>query len=359
MRTSMLILCAIIMTMATTGSVVSAQPADSPPATQPDKPPLKPEELQQLLAPIALYPDSLVSQMLMASTYPLEIVEADRWAKENKALKDDALATELEKQTWDPSVKSLVNFPDQLSLMSDKLDVTMKIGDAFIDQQQDVLNTIQTLRAKAKASGNLKSNDQLKVDEQPAPAPAAAAPTASNSTVVNVQAAPAPTVAPPPQIITIESSSPQIVYVPTYNPTVVYGAWPYPAYPPYPYYPPRPPGYVATAAISFGVGVACGAAWGYAWGNCNWGHSNININVNQNVNFNRNINRSSYQANYNRSNTNFHGSSGSWQHDPVHREGVPYRDQRSARNTVARTLRARPPRHANNTVAMPMPAART
>ena len=236
MRTSAFLLCAMI-TIAATVPAAHAQPADAaPPATQPDKPPLTADELQQLFAPIALYPDSLLTQMLMASTYPLEIVEADRWVKANKDLKGNALATELEKQTWDPSVKSLVNFPDQLSVMSDKLDITMKIGDAFIDQQQDVMNTIQVLRNKANASGNLKNNDQQKVSVAPAPAPtASAAHNASNTTVVNVQAAPA--VAPPPQVITIESPSPTVVYVPTYQPTVVYGAWPYP--PPPPYYPPH------------------------------------------------------------------------------------------------------------------------
>src|SRR5205085_12634119 len=118
----------------------AAKPAAAPPAvggaptTEPaDKPPLKKEELEQLMAPIALYPDSLLTQMLMASTYPLEIVQADRWAKAHKDLKGDALAKELEKQPWDPSVRSLINFPDVLSMMSEKLDLTIKIGDAFIE----------------------------------------------------------------------------------------------------------------------------------------------------------------------------------------------------------------------------------
>src|SRR5262249_50703792 len=162
-------------------------------------------------APIALYPDSLLTQMLMASTYPLEIVEADRWVKANKSLQGDALGKELEKQTWDASVKSLVQFPDQLAVMSQGLDTTIKIGDAFLDEQKDVRTTIKTLRSKAQASGNLKSNAQKKISSEPAPPPAA---NATNSTVVNVQApAPAATVPPPPQIITIQSPSPQTVYV--------------------------------------------------------------------------------------------------------------------------------------------------
>src|SRR5262245_31968369 len=222
-----------------------AQPAAPPaydasaaaPATQPAEPTLKKEELEQLLAPIALYPDSLVSQMLMASTYPLDIVQADRWAKSHKDLKGDALATELEKVEWDPAVKSMVNFPEQLSMMSEKLDLTIKIGDAFIDQQQDVMNTIQVLRNKAQANGNLKSGDQQKVSVSAAPTTA----NASNTTVVNVNTgeggtsqAPTTVVQAPPQIITIESPTPQTVYVPQYNPSTAYGAWPYPSYPPAP-----------------------------------------------------------------------------------------------------------------------------
>src|SRR3954454_18691088 len=158
-------------------------PATAPAsADQTDKPPLKKEELEQLLAPVALYPDSVLTQMLMASTYPLEIVQADRWAKDHKDLKGDALAKELEKLDWDASVKSLINFPDQLSMMSEKLDLTIKIGDAFIEQQADVMNTVQVLRNKAQAEGNLKSNAQQKVEVQSAPTTA----TASNTTVVNV-----------------------------------------------------------------------------------------------------------------------------------------------------------------------------
>src|SRR5205814_2852722 len=132
-----------------------AQPApgSTPTTTPADNPSLKKEEIEQLVAPIALYPDSLLTQMLMASTYPLEIVQADRWAKANKDIKGDALAKELEKQDWDPSVKSLVNFPDQLALMNDKLELTLKIGNAFLAQQADVLNTVQALRSRAQAQG--------------------------------------------------------------------------------------------------------------------------------------------------------------------------------------------------------------
>ena len=248
------------------------------------------EELGQIVAPIALYPDSLVSQILMASTYPLEVVQADRWTKSNKEIEGKALEQALDNQSWDPSVKSLVNFPDVLDMMSVKLDWTTKLGDAFIGQQAEVLAAVQKLRSKAKESGNLQSNAQQTV-------------VVESST----------------QTIIIESSSPNIVYVPTYNPVVVYGTWPYPSYPPYYYH---PPGYVATAAISFGIGVACGAAWGYAWGDCHWGRGNIDINVNRNVNFNTNI-RNTREFNSNRTRNN-------WQHDGSHRRGVSYRDQRTS-----------------------------
>ena len=198
----------------------------------------KQEELDQVLAPIALYPDSLISQVLIASTYPLEIVQAQRWATQNKALKADALAKALEGQSWDPSVKSLVNFPQVLDMMNSKLDWTQKLGDAFLAQKKEVMDTVQKLRQKAQVAGNLKTTSEQKV-----------------------------TVEKETKIIIIESASPQVVYVPVYNPTVVYGTWWYPYYPPYYYY---PPGYAATtAAFYFTAGVAVGVAWGYAWGGCN------------------------------------------------------------------------------------------
>ena len=120
----------------------------------------KQEELDQLVAPIALYPDSLLTQMLMASTYPLEVVQADRWTKQNKDMKGDALAKALEAQPWDPSVKSLVNFPQVLAMMSEKIDWTQKLGDAFLAQQKDVMDTVQKLRLKAQGEGNLKTTEQ-------------------------------------------------------------------------------------------------------------------------------------------------------------------------------------------------------
>ena len=258
-------------------------------AQQAEQTVFKQEELDQLLAPIALHPDPLVSQILMASTYPLEVVQAERWAKQNASLKGDALTAALEKQDWDASVKSLVNFPQVLTMMSEKLDWTQKLGDAFLADQKVVLDTIQKLRAKAQESGNLKTTQE--------------------QTVIVEE-----------KIIKIEPANPQVIYVPSYNPTVVYGAWPYPAYPPYYYY---PPGYVATSMFAFGAGVAMGAAWGYAWGNSNWGGGNVDVDVNRNFNSNRNIDRSKYQG-------GDRGQGGRFQHNPEHRKGVSYRDQGTA-----------------------------
>ncbi len=276
---------------------VAAQQADvaqTSAASQPSAQKFKPEELEQIVAPIALYPDALLAQVFMASTYPLEIVQAARWSKEHPDIKGDAVAKEMEKQTWDASVKSLVAFPDVLVMMNEKLDWTQKLGDAFLAQQKDAMDAVQRLRAKARDSGNLKSSKEQTVKSEPAPAGAAT-----------------------PQVIVIESSDPEVVYVPAYNPTVVYGTWPYPAYPPYYYYPPY---YAPGAAFfSFSVGVIVGGA---LWGNCNWGHGDIDIDVNRYNNFNRNEINANRNTNVNRGG----GNNTKWQHSAEHRKGVGYRD---------------------------------
>jgi hypothetical protein len=272
--------------------------------SQQDK--LSKEEIAQLVAPIALYPDELVAQILMASTYPLEIVQADRWVRQHKDLKGDALTKALEKENWDPSVKSLVNFPSVLSAMSEKLDLTTKLGDAVLAQQKDVMDTIQELRRKAYDAGNLKTTKEQKV-------------VVEKETVV------------------IQPANPQVVYVPTYSPTVVYGAWPYPAYPPYYYYPPPPPYY---PALTLAAGIAIGAAWGYAWGNCNWHGGGVNYNINQNINVNNSINREKYKADFERGQRGERGQGGergqrgdrnNWRHNPEHRKGVGYKDKATAK----------------------------
>jgi hypothetical protein len=274
--------------VAVTMALLLVLPA-GPYAQEPQAKPLSQGELEQLLAPIALYPDDVLAQILIASTYPLEIVQADRWAKQNKSLTGGALTTALEKQPWDPSVKSLLNFPEVLGMMSEKIDLTQRVGDAFLAQQQDVMKAVQSLRAKAQSAGNLKSTSEQKVIVEK-------------------------------ETIVIQPANPQVVYVPTYNPTVVYGSWPYPAYPPSCYYPPSY--YAGAAFFGFAAGVAVGAAWGYAWGHCNWGGGDIDIDVNRNTNINRNIDRSKYQSGQ--------GGRGSWQHNPAHRGGVAYKDRATA-----------------------------
>jgi Protein of unknown function (DUF3300) len=269
-------------------SVTFAQQA-APTQAEPAAPAYTQAELEQILAPIALYPDDLLAQVLAASTYPLEVVMASRWTDEpgHKDLNGDALIKALDTQDWDPSVKSLVPFPSVLKTMSDQLDWTQRLGDAFLAQEAAVLAAVQALRARAQAAGTLQTNSQQIVTQE-------------SSTII------------------IQPAQPSIVYVPAYNPTVVYGAWPYPAYPP-PYYPPPPGYYVGTAlatGLAFGAGIAItGALWG--WGRPNWGGGNVNVNVNR---FNS-INANSINANRisNRS-----ISSNTWQHNTDHRRGVGY-----------------------------------
>ncbi len=249
--------------------------------------PFKPEELDQMLAPIALYPDAVLAQTLMAASYPLEVVEAARWSKANPTLKGDAAVTAVKDKSWDVSVKSLVAFPQILVQLSDHLDWMQKVGDAMIAQEQDVADSIQRLRAKAADAGNLQSGQEQTVTSQGS---------GTDRTIV------------------IAPANPEVVYVPAYNPTTVYGAWPYPAYPPT-YYPP-PPGYGYGSALlrglMFGAGIA---AAGAIFGGWNWGRGNsyVNVNVNRAVNIDRNFNVNNI-------------NNGRWQHDSIHRKGVAYRD---------------------------------
>ncbi len=282
----------ILAALASGAGGVQAQTQQQPtsaaaPAAAPAEP-FKPEEIEALVAPIALYPDSVLSQVLMASTYPLEIVHAARWVKANPNVKGDAAVKAVESQPWDVSVKSMVAFPQILEPMNDKLDWTQKLGDAFLAQQKDVFAAVQRLRARAKDSGNLKSNEQQNVVvEQP--------PAGGGETIIKV-----------------EPANPQVIYVPAYNPTVVYGAWSYPAYPPT-YWPPPPayyPGGALMTGFAWGIGLA---AAGAIFSNCNWGGGDVNINVNKAANIDRNFDRTKVQG-------------GRWQHDGSHRQGVAYRD---------------------------------
>jgi len=255
----------------------------------------KQEELDQLLAPIALYPDDLLTQILMASTYPLEIVQAERWAKQNKSLKGDALKAALDKQSWDASVKALVPFPEVLTMMSEKLEWTQKLGDAFLAQQKDVMDTVQKLRKKAAEAGNLKSSKEQEVKKEG-------------------------------DIIIVQAADPQVVYVPSYNPTVVYGAWAYPAYPPYPVYA-YPPG---AALFTFTMGVAVGAAW-YGHGYHADYHGGT-VNIDRSTTINRPAQPGTRPSG---------GGAGGeqWKHNPEHRQGVSYRDQ-GTRDKYSPTNRA-------------------
>jgi hypothetical protein len=273
------------------GAVVAAGVARA--QAQAAAPVFKPEEIEALVAPIALYPDDLLSQVLMASTYPLEVVQAARWVKANPKVTGEAAVKAVEGQSWDVSVKSLVAFPQALEPMDQKLDWTQRLGDAFLADQKAVLDAVQRLRAKAQQAGSLKSTEQQKI--------------------VIEQAA-------QQQTIVIQPANPQVIYVPAYNPTVVYGAWGYPAYPPY-YWPPSPyyyPGGALAAGVAWGVGIA---AAGAIYGNVNWGGGDVNINVDRATNIDRNYTRNA--------NRNTAGGGNTWQHNPEHRQGVAYRDNAS------------------------------
>jgi hypothetical protein len=263
----------------------AASQDNAAPANQAKKAPPDEARLAQLLAPIALYPDQVLMQMLVASTYPLEIVEAARFVKEHPELKDEALDKALEKERWDVSVKSLCHFPTVLESMDKNLEATKELGEIFLENQKAVMDMIQTLRAKAKEHGNLKSTEEQKVVEKE-------------------------------QTIIIEPAQPDVVYVPTYSCSYVYGPWWYPSYPPYVWYPPPP-------SFRFVAGVVVGAALSHGWYHANWARGRVDVNVNRNVNVNVNRARAQRQA---------------WRFNPEHRKGVAYnrRDLRQRYGQVDR-----------------------
>jgi hypothetical protein len=287
----------------------------SPPAAQAAAPQdqaakILPDQLDSLVAPIALYPDPMLAQTLAASTYPLELIQLQQWLTKNPGLKDKALADAVEQQPWDPSIQALAGLPEVVKRLADDIQWTTDLGNAFLAQQSDVMDAVQRMRKKAQDTGNLKSTEQQKVETK----------------VIESKS-----------VIIVEQANPQVVYVPSYDPVVVYGAPIYP-YPPI-YYPPA--GYYAAGiAISFGVGMMMGAFWSGGWGwGCGWGGNN-NININNNNNFNRNSNigngnrnnigggnRPSQQPN--RGGGGGRGD-GSWKHNPQHRGGAPYGDRGTA-----------------------------
>jgi hypothetical protein len=286
-----LVLCAapFMLVFGLVSAPARAQNAATPAQAQTEQN-LSKGQIEQLVAPIALYPDPLLTQVLMASTYPLEVVEAARWSHDNAAVKGAALQDAMQAQSWDPSVKALTAVPQTLQMMNDKLDWTQQLGDAFLGQQQDVLAAVQKLRAEAQAAGNLQSTPQQVVTLAPAPAGVSASGI--------------------PQPIVIEPVNPDVYYVPVYDPAAAYGAWSYPDYPPF-YW--SPPGFVASNVVSFAAGVAVGSA---IWGGCDWWQHNVIINVNRFNVFNH---------------TNINIANNTWTHNPEHRHGVPYSNAGLAR----------------------------
>jgi len=230
-------------------------------------------QLDQMMAPVALYPDSLLSQVLMASTYPTQVAEAVKWSKGNHGKKGDDAVKAVQDKKWDPSVASLVAFPEVLAIMGDKPDWVEQMGDAFLAEPDKVMDTVQELRKKAKEAGNLKSTKQQKV-------------------VVDNSAQ--------QTIIKIEPADPQVIYVPAYNPTLIYGTWWWPAYPPF-YY--SPPGYGFATGLMTGIGFGIGIGITNAiWGSFNWHSHDININVNRfnNINVNKRLNVNSNTVSWKR-----------------------------------------------------------
>ena len=282
--------------------VVLAQGTTPAPAgaSEPAAAKLPPEQLEALVAPIALYPDSLLAQTLVAATYPLEIIQLQQWLLKNPGLKDKALADAVAKQPWDPAIQSMAAVPEVVKRLADDVQWTTDLGNAFLAQQGEVMNAVQRMRKKAKDKGALAPNEQQTVETQ----------------VVGEKT-----------VIVVQSANPEVIYVPSYSPTVVYGPPVYPYYP-YPpiYYPPYPPG---AALVTFSFGVMMGAAiWGGSCCGMGWGGNDIDINVNNNFN----------QINHNG------GGSGNnnWQHNPEHRGGAPYSDKATA-NKYGGTARGESP----------------
>ena len=304
--------------------LLAAQTAQQPPPAQTASTAtpatLSGDQLESLVAPIALYPDALLAQCLVASTYPIEVIQAQQWVAKNANLKGDALSQAAMKQNWDPSIQALTGIPDALKAMSQDITWTVDLGNAFLAQQSDVMEAVQRLRGKAKDAGKLESTEQQKVETK----------------VVESKT-----------VVVIEQASPDVVYVPSYSPTVIWGA---PLYYPYPplYYPP----YYGGAWLGFGVGMAIGIGIAGGWG-CGWGGNDITINNNNN--FNRNeINHNRGEGNRgqgnrgegnrgqggnraqtadrsaNRGQGGNRGGNSTWQHNPDRRGGAPYGDRATA-----------------------------
>ncbi|WP_202305285.1 DUF3300 domain-containing protein [Dryocola clanedunensis] len=348
----------------TPAPAVAAQPA-TPPATAPTAVPdaasapatqtYTTAQLDQWVAPIALYPDALLSQVLMASTYPANVVQAVQWSQDNPTLQGDAAIQAVSNQPWDPSVKSLVAFPQLMSLLGENPQWVQNLGDAFLAQPQDVMDSVQKLRALAQQTGTLKSTPEQKVTSTPVVVNQTnnVNTTSEKSSSTSASATTATTTRDPaPQVITIEPTNPQVVYVPNYNPSTVYGTWPNTSYPPV--YLPPPPGQQFTDSLVRGFGYSLGVATTYAlFSSIDWHddddyhhhhdddyhHHDGNYNSGNNINVNVN--------NYNRitgGHLSDNGGQVHWQHNPAFRNGVPYQNsavaQRYHQTNVAGGLSA-------------------
>jgi len=258
---------------------------------QPQQQVLTQQQLQQLVAPIALYPDTLLAQVLTASTYPLEVAMAARWSEKNPDLKGTALEDAMQKQQWDPSVKGLASVPQVLAMMNEKLDWTNQLGEAFLAQPNDIQNAVQALRKQAEATGSLKSSKEQKVSRIAAP---------PNSGYAG-----------PPEYVVIEPVEPDYIYVPVYDPVVVYGAgyWP-PAYVPFFWY---PRWWTVGPAFGFGAALFVGPA---LWYHYNWGHPGFAAIQTNTVLYSR----------FNRVSVTGSGQFQNWKFDPVHHGNVPFRN---------------------------------
>jgi uncharacterized protein DUF3300 len=254
-----------------------------PPAQAQERQPYSQAELDQMLAPIALYPDALLSQVLMAATYPLEVVEAARWSRAHPGLQGDEAVRAAQDKDWDPSVKSLLAFPNLLSRMDEKLEWTKQLGDAFLAQEQQVMDAVQDLRRKAQAAGQLAPDERVRVVED-------------GGTIV------------------IEAANPRVVYVPYYDPWVVYGPWWWSAYPPVGWAP--WPGYVVyRPGFWWGVGVTISS--GFFFGSVSWPHRHVVVTHVNNYYLRPSVIRRDVVVRP--------IAPGRWQHDPSHRRGIVYR----------------------------------
>jgi Protein of unknown function (DUF3300) len=317
--------CLLIVSVAyfSPGRFAALAQEPSPPAVAPAQPPavtppaeaapkIPNDQLDSIVAPIALYPDTLLAQTLAASTYPLELVLLEQWLSKNPKLKGKELADAVAKQKWDPSVQSMAAIPDVVKRLAGNISWTTELGNAFLAQPQDVMEAVQRMRAKAQSKGALKTSQQQTVETQK--------------------------VEGDKQVIVIQQPNPQVVYVPSYDPVVVYGP------PSYPYYPYTYPGYVPGMGLALGTGIALGIGWANNWGNCNWNNGG-DININNNNNFNRNNVNNINRNDINRNNIN--GGNNKWQHQAAHRGGVPY----SNRNTAQKyggTARTQPSNRPSN-----------